>query len=197
MSTGVTPEQDENGKQAPSSLNRRDVLLAGASVAVTVLLNGGKSTMAGTLATPIYAIEPNDDMLFYRHDGAADGSPNWPIQAAKIGNGWNFRQVFAGDSGAVYAITQTGDLLFYKHGGFNDGSPDWPVQAAKIGNGWDFRQVFAGPQGAIYTVSENGDLHYYRHLGFNDGSNSWQVQAVKIGNGWNFRQVFAGPQGAI
>jgi hypothetical protein len=35
-------------------------------------------------------------MLFYKYAGAADGSPNWPIQAKKIGNGWNFKQVFAG-----------------------------------------------------------------------------------------------------
>src|SRR5436309_13310541 len=115
MSTGVTPEQDENGTQAPSSFNRREVLLAGASVAAAALLNGGRSTMAGTLATPIYAIEPNGDMLFYRHDGAVDGSPDWPIQAAKIGNGWNFRQVFAGRYGARYTISQTGDRLFPRH----------------------------------------------------------------------------------
>jgi len=35
-------------------------------------------------------------MLFYKYDGAADGSPNWSIQAKKIGNGWNFKQVFIG-----------------------------------------------------------------------------------------------------
>jgi len=68
MSTGVTVEQDENGKRTLSSFNRREVLLAGASVAAAALLNGGRSTMAGTLATPIYAIEPNGDMLFYRHE---------------------------------------------------------------------------------------------------------------------------------
>jgi hypothetical protein len=39
-------------------------------------------------------------MLFYRHTGTADGSPSWPVQAKKIGNGWNFRQVIAGAGSA-------------------------------------------------------------------------------------------------
>ena len=72
------------------------------------------------------------------------GRPTGPFQAEQIGNGWDFRQVFAGPQGAVYAIRENGDMLFYKHAGFNDGSPDWPIQAVQIGNGWDFRQVFSG-----------------------------------------------------
>jgi len=51
---------------------------------------------ARALPTSIYAITDNGDMLFYKYDGAADGSPNWSIQAKKIGNGWNFKQVFTG-----------------------------------------------------------------------------------------------------
>jgi hypothetical protein len=35
-------------------------------------------------------------MMFYKHTGAADGSASWPIQAKKIGEGWNFKEVFAG-----------------------------------------------------------------------------------------------------
>jgi hypothetical protein len=45
----------------------------------------------------VYAIKPDGDMLFYKHTGTADGSDTWPIQAQKIGNGWNFKQVFAGN----------------------------------------------------------------------------------------------------
>jgi hypothetical protein len=36
-------------------------------------------------------------MLFYKYVGAADGSPKWAIQAAKVGTGWGFKQVFTGD----------------------------------------------------------------------------------------------------
>ena len=102
-----------------------------------------KNREVNTQGTPIYAIKPDGDMLFYKHAGFKDGSPNWPIQALKIGNGWNFKQVFAGDNGAVYAIQDNGDMLFYKHAGVSDGSPNWPIQAAKIGNGWNFQQLFA------------------------------------------------------
>jgi len=96
------------------------------------------------VATPVYAITEDGEMLFYKHTGTADGSPNWPIQAQKIGDGWNFKQVFAGGNGAVYAITEDGDMLFYKHTGAADGSAKWPIQAQKIGSGWNFKQVFAG-----------------------------------------------------
>ncbi|GEM21678.1 hypothetical protein IB75_06735 [Nitrosococcus oceani C-27] len=46
-------------------------------------------------ATSIYTITESGDMLFYKYAGYNDGSANWPIQAKKIGNGWNFREVFA------------------------------------------------------------------------------------------------------
>ena len=109
--------------------------------AVVVVLTLWSSS---ALATAIYAITESGDMLFYKHTGTTDGSPNWPVQAKKIGNGWNFKQVFAGENGAIYAITESGDMLFYKHAGTTDGSPTWPIQAKKIGNGWNFKQVFAG-----------------------------------------------------
>jgi len=144
MTIDTRREQSEK-KRIVGGFSRREILLTGVSVAVTaVLLDGSHPAMASASATPVYAIRQNGDMLFYEHDGADDGSDDWPIQAKKIGNGWNFRQVFAGSNGAVYAISQDGDMLFYKHAGFNDGSDDWSIQAKKIGNGWNFRQVFAG-----------------------------------------------------
>jgi len=45
--------------------------------------------------TPIYAIRPDGDMLYYKHTGAGDGSASWPVQGVKIGNGWNFSDVMA------------------------------------------------------------------------------------------------------
>lgn len=35
------------------------------------------------IATPVYAITESGDMLFYKHAGVADGSPNWSVQAKK------------------------------------------------------------------------------------------------------------------
>jgi hypothetical protein len=145
MISDMSREQNEKRKRTACGFSRREFLLIGISVGATaVLLDGSNPAMASPSATPIYAIRQNGDMLFYKHEGADDGSANWPIQARQIGNGWDFRQVFAGPNGAVYAIRQNGDMLFYKHAGFNDGSANWPIQARQIGNGWDFRQVFAG-----------------------------------------------------
>ena len=77
------------------SLSRRQILLTGVSVIGTTGLFGSiDPASADTSATPIYAIRQNGDMLFYKHAGTSDGSPNWPIQAKQVGNGWNFRQVF-------------------------------------------------------------------------------------------------------
>lgn len=102
-------------------LSRRHVLLTSASAAATLFNTGGRS-IGQTVVTPIYAIRENGDMLFYKHDGVTDGSPRWSIQARQIGNGWDFRQVFAGDGGAIYAIRENGDMLFYRQTGFSDGS---------------------------------------------------------------------------
>ena len=170
-------------------LARRGVLLAGLATATSLM---ARSAGAAVSATPIYAIRQDGDMLFYAHSGLDDGAATWPVQAKKIGNGWNFREAFAGQGGAVYAIQQNGDMLFYRHAGMGDGSANWPIQAQKIGNGWDFRHVFAGDNGAIYAIQQNGDMLFYRHAGFHDGSPNWSIQAKKIGNGWDFREVFAG-----
>ena len=119
------------------------ILLSLVSICGTASLTLG-CFISAARSTPIYTVQPNGDMLFYKHTGTDDGSNTWPVQAVKIGNGWNFKQVFAGENGAIYAIKENGDMLFYKHTGFEDGSPTWPIQAVKIGNGWNFKQVFAG-----------------------------------------------------
>src|SRR5436190_1567637 len=89
-------------------------------------------------AAPIYAIKDDGDMLFYQHAGTDDGSATWPIMAKKIGNGWNFKQVFAGDRGAIYAIKDNGDMLFYQHAGTDDVHATLPIFAEKIGNVLNF-----------------------------------------------------------
>src|SRR5256714_2226595 len=97
-------------------------------------------------ATPIYAIRDDGDMLFYKHTGTDSGSADSPIQAKKIGNGWNFRHVFAGEGGAIYAITDNGDMLFYKHTGSTNG----PTHATKIGKDSCFWRDFADDGSCAY-----------------------------------------------
>jgi hypothetical protein len=46
---------------------------------------------------PIYAINDNLDLLWYRHQGREDGSFNWTDLAARtVGTGWQFKHVFSG-----------------------------------------------------------------------------------------------------
>lgn len=155
------------------------------------------------LATPIYAVQPNGDLLFYKHTGTYNGALTWPVSGAKIGNGWtsNVSRVFAGNDGSIYVVRTNGDLSFYRHTGTDNGAATWPVQNAKIGTGWnaaDIVKVFAGEDGSIYIIKTNGDLFFYKYTGTYDGTFTWPVTGKKIGSGWNiFKQVFAGDNGAI
>ncbi len=97
----------------------------------------------------IYAINQNDDLLWYRHDGRADGSFNWlDNNARKVGVGWNVKHVFSGGDGIIYAINQNDDLLWYRHDGRADGSFNWlDSNARKVGVGWNVKHVFSGGDG--------------------------------------------------
>lgn len=143
----------------------------------------------------IYAITPSGDMLFYKLDvdsivadqGAA---PIWLIDGVKIGNSWNFKQVFAGSFGSVFGIMPNGDLLEYGHGGYEATSArdagTWGSQAVKVGNSWDFPLVLGGDYGSIFAMQSNGDLLYYLQGGVRSTSTrGWLVQAQLIGTGWN------------
>ena len=46
----------------------------------------------------IYAIMPNDDLMWFRHEGRNDGTFKWAFDAVgrKVGNGWNVKQAFSG-----------------------------------------------------------------------------------------------------
>ena len=45
----------------------------------------------------IYAIDQNNDLLWYRHEGRSDGTFRWTFdKGKKVGNGWNVKHVFSG-----------------------------------------------------------------------------------------------------
>jgi len=45
----------------------------------------------------IYGVTTNGDLMWYRHDGRADGSFRWAApQGKKVGIGWNMQHVFSG-----------------------------------------------------------------------------------------------------
>jgi hypothetical protein len=46
----------------------------------------------------IYGVTTNGDLMWYRHDGRADGSFRWAApQGEKVGTGWTFKDVFSGE----------------------------------------------------------------------------------------------------
>ena len=90
---------------------------------------------------PIYAIQPDGTLLWYRHDGRGDGSFTW-AGPNQVGTGWqNFKHVFAGGEGIVYAIQNDGTLLWYRHDGRGDGRLTW-AGPNEVGTGWqNFKHV--------------------------------------------------------
>ncbi len=141
----------------------------------------------------IYAATNDNELMWYRHDGRGDGSFRW-TGPKKVGNGWNFKQIFSGGDGVVYGITNSGDLMWYRHDGRGDGSFRW-TEPKKVGNGWDFKQIFSGGGGVIYGITNSGDLMWYRHDGYADGSFRW-TGPKKVGNGWDFKDIFADEPGS-
>jgi hypothetical protein len=159
----------------------------------------------------IYTIKDNGDLIWSRHSGHEDGTFKWADGSGmKVGNGWDFRQVFSGGDGIIYAIRKTtidmmtgrregGALAWYRHDDWENGGPAWTAPTV-AGKRWgEFKHVFHAGEGVIYAIEENGDLLWYRHDGHADGSNKWaNGSGKKVGNGWNnFEQVFAGGDGVI
>jgi hypothetical protein len=151
----------------------------------------------------IYAVDNSKTLLWYNHTGNMDGSFSWASNnGAKVGNGWNFVQVFNDGEGYIYAIKANGDLVWYNHNGYRNGSFTWGAASGNVvGNGWntDVQAAFAGGGGVIYLIKKNGDLLWYKHLGYKDGSNRWDKNSgAKVGSGWNnFYAAFSGGNGVI
>lgn len=160
------------------------------------------SSPFGTSGGTIYAVAGNFDLLWFKHTGTADGSPNWiSSEGVKAGFGWSGKHVFAAGEGVIYRVNHEDKLLWFKHIGLNDGSFNWANggPGAVIGSGWGFQHVFAGPDGVIYAVCTDGTMLWYKHLNWREGTDGWAHggEPRKIGTGWNFQQVLPGPDGVI
>ncbi|MDV3002993.1 MAG: hypothetical protein N5P05_004648 (plasmid) [Chroococcopsis gigantea SAG 12.99] len=142
----------------------------------------------------------SSDLAWYHHNGWQNGSVSWASgTGAKVGQGWDFKTVFATSNGSIYGIKPNGDLYWYRHDGWENGSASWASgTGTKVGHGWDFKTVFASSNGVIYGVKPNGDLYWYRHDGWQNGSVSWASgTGAKVGQGWDFKTVFATSNGSI
>ena len=126
------------------SISRRELGLA--VVGTALALHGRAFAQRDRLRGLIYAVMPNGDLNWYRHDGRGDGSFQWAYDTGrKVGNGWNVQHVFSGGDGIVYAVMPNGDLNWYRHDGRGDGSFQWAYDTGrKVGNGWNVQHVFSG-----------------------------------------------------
>jgi hypothetical protein len=129
-------------------INRRNVLKAAAAVSLSASLavHLADGVVVADSDGIIYAIRPDGELLWYRHEGRDDGSAEWTEDVGRaVGTGWgDFQQVFPGGDGVIYAIRNDGGLLWYRHEGRDDGSAEWTEGTGRsIGTGWgDFQQVF-------------------------------------------------------
>lgn len=155
----------------------------------------------------IYALSPNGNLNWYRHEGRWDGSFEWfRADAAVVGTGWNaYSNLFSGGDGIVYGVLSNGDLVWHRHEGRTDGTFRWTYGSAGAGNkvvghGWNaFKHLIAGANGVIYGVTYQGEVLWYRHEGRTDGGFRWaQGSGNVIATGWNkYTKVFAGSDGVI
>jgi len=140
---------------------------------------------------PIYAVLPNGDLMWNRHDGAYDLSDLdlWASANSKrVGTGWKVLHAFSGGDGITYAVMENGELRWNFHNGRDDGTPRWALsQGRTVGYGWQgAAHVFAGHDGVIYAVYNNGAVIWNRHLGRDDGTFRWELEkGVNVGNAFN------------
>ena len=176
-------------------------------VAITVSTAGGSVTSDDTfdvVAAPrfpvLYAVNANNDLLWYRNDGFNNGKPEWTDDTGrKVGNGWDFKHLVSGGGGVLYAVNANHDLLWYRHEGFGNGKPEWTDGTGrKVGTGWDFKHLVSGGGGVLYAVNANHDLFWYRHEGFGNGKPEWtDGTGRKVGTGWNFKHLVSGGGGVL
>jgi hypothetical protein len=160
-------------------------------------------TIIPAIGSPVvYAMEPNGDLWWFRHDGFRDGSPRWTKSAERIGNGWTvFDKIIAGEDGVIYGRYPDGRLRWYRHLGHADGSRVWAQDrdVRQAADGWGrFTDIFAGSGGVLYGIEPNGDLRWHKHEGYLTGENSWAPEVPRVGNGWgNLKGVLSAGRGII
>ena len=169
----------------------------------------------------IYAIDSDNQLHWYRHDGRTDGSWTWGYPSGNVvDTNWSFRNVFSsGDSdGILYAIDASNQLTWWRHDGRVDGADRWATGSGNVvGTGWNFTQVFGAGNGVIYGITpyvpahasdvygggwiaaSGGELKWYRHVGQANGTFQWAAGSGRvIGTGWSdFKEVFSGGDGII
>jgi Tachylectin len=144
----------------------------------------------------IYALADNGDLLWFRHEGFADGKNNWSGPSV-IARDWRYDAIIAGEGGVIYGRSADGRLYWHRHLDPFAGDPG-VSGPEELTAGWDgFRTIMAANNGVLYGIrSSDASLWWRRHEGFADGSNTWSEEH-KVGVGWTFKTIASAGQGFI
>jgi hypothetical protein len=181
-------------------------------VVVHVVTDGGSATsddVFTVVAQPreevdmpgvIYAVNAENDLLWYRHEGVGNGKWEWTDDSPrKVGTGWDFKHVVSGGGGVIYAVNAADELLWYHHDGHADGGPEWTANTGHlVGTGWGVKHLFSAGGGVLYAVNANNELMWYRHEGYGSGKPEWTANTGRrVGTGWDFKHLVSGGGGVI
>lgn len=181
-------------------------------VAIHIATDGGSATSDDvfTVVAPpreeidmpgvIYAVNADNDLLWYRHDGVGNGNWEWTDDSArKVGTGWDFKHVVSGGGGIIYAVNAADELLWYRHDGHGNGKWEWTADTGRrVGVGWSVKHLVYGGGGVLYAVNNNYELMWYRHEGYGNGKPEWTANTGRrVGTGWDFKHLFSGGGGVL
>jgi hypothetical protein len=161
------------------------------------------SIVTAAVGSPVvYAMEPNGDLYWFRHDGYRSGAADWRRSRERIGNGWNsFDTIVAGENGVIYGRFPDGRLRWHRHLGHTDGSISWAEARVvrEASEGWgNFIRIFAGSNGVLYGIQRNGDLMWHQHRDHQSGGPTFTAPKPRVGNGWQeMKAVFSVGRGII
>lgn len=136
-----------------------------------------------------YAVAPDGQLRWYRHDSHADGSggDQW-LGPADQDRGWNrYEAILPGGGNVLYALTADGTMHWYRHDGFNTGLPYGAAVTARAEREGGLLYAALRPDRLREPGVRLGDLV----------QSAWQGPRV-VGTGWTgHARVFGGGEGVV
>lgn len=145
----------------------------------------------------IYAIQPNGDLLWYRHTGWQTAAATWASGSGRrIGTGWHqFRTVLGSTDGSLYGVRADGTVQYYRYqlADATTGAGSW-ISGGQIGDGFDRYPRLCGFNGAVYGQNRDGDLFLHQ---YDPQLKTWTVEGRRIGTTFADCLVQADTDGVI
>lgn len=177
--------------------------------------HGFRTVLAGHWDV-LYAIQSDDSILWYRHDGTINNSSNWSTPKV-VGQrprilGLYDEQYIAGSYGTMYQSAKTNfgggpgptdslrvrtQLSLRRHNGVEHGGGEFTEPIMLSADWGAYENVFGGGNGVIYGIDATGRLFWHKHT--DSGDNRQAIEGPhQIGTGWNsFERVFSTGHGFI